>query len=178
MVSVTPRTGYKPAEMIFGQENMSESFLDREKLLPSHHLVQNSKQQIESLTEDLKEMSTKAKEKLIELRQESHERINKTRISKTFKPNDIVFVLDRYTLPGNPRPLKLKFFPSPWVVLKPYFTTCLVKRLADGFTALYSMDDLKLYKGADPIFSTLPPERRLRHANETCLNPSLMQKNL
>jgi len=156
--TVTPRTGFKPAEMIFGQENMSESFLDRDKMLPSHHLVQNNKQQIENLTKELREMSSQAKEKLINLRQESHDRINKSRTDKTFKTNDIVFVLDRYILPGNSRPLKLKFFPSPWVVVKPYFTTCLVKRLADGFTALYSMDDLKLYKGADPIFSTLPPE--------------------
>jgi hypothetical protein len=103
-------------------------------------------------------MSLKAKEELIELRQITHEKVNKNRIDKHFKPNDIVFILDRYNLVGNTRPLKTKYYPSPYVVLKPYFTTCLVKRLADGYTSLYSMDDLKKYQGTDPIFSTLPPQ--------------------
>jgi hypothetical protein len=103
-------------------------------------------------------MSLKAKEELIELRRKTHEKVNKNRIDKHFKPNDIVFVLDRYVLVGNSCPLKTKYYPSPYVVLKPYFTTCLVKRLADGFISLYSMDDLKKYQGTDPIFSTLPPE--------------------
>ena len=33
-----------------------------------------------------------------------------------------------------------------------------MKRLADGFTALYSMDVLKRNQGTDPILSTLPLE--------------------
>ena len=32
--TVTPRTGFKPVEMIFGKDNIAKSFLDREKLLP------------------------------------------------------------------------------------------------------------------------------------------------
>ena len=103
-------------------------------------------------------MSEKARKDLLEIRQGAHDKINKNRIEKQFKTDDIVFVLDRYILPGNSRPLKTKFYPSPYLVVKPYYTTCLIKRLADGFTALYSMDDLKKYKGTDPIFSTLPPE--------------------
>ena len=156
--TVTPRTGFKPVEMIFGQDKMAQSFLDRDRLLPVHHLVRANKEQIAHLTEELQNMSSKAQETLIQLRMDTHEKINKNKIEKHFKPNDIVFVLDRYQLTGNTRPLKTKFFPSPYVVLKPYYTTCLIKRLADSFTALYSMDDIKLYKGTDPIFSTLPPE--------------------
>jgi hypothetical protein len=156
--TVTPRTGFKPAVMVFGQDNMSQSFLDRDRLLPVHHSVRANSEQIATLSEQLKNMSLKAKEELIELRQITHEKVNKNRIDKHFKPNDIVFVLDRYVLIGNSRPLKTKYYPSPYVVLKPYFTTCLVKRLADGFVSLYSMDDLKKYQGTDPIFSTLPPE--------------------
>ncbi len=156
--TVTPRTGFKPVEMIFGQDNMSQNFLDREKLQPIHHLVTTNKSQIEKLSTELKNMSLKAQKDLVQLRLDTHEKVNKNRIEKHFKPNDIVFVLDRYILPGNSRPLKTKFFPSPYVVLKPYFTTCLIKRLADGFTALYSMDDLKKYNGTDAMFSTLPPQ--------------------
>jgi hypothetical protein len=156
--TVSVQTGFKPAEMIFGRDNMSQAFFDREKLLPVHHSVSQNKHAIEKLSLELRNMAKSAQENLIQLRHESNEKTNKNRIEKPFKTNDIVFVLDRYNLPGNNRPLKSKFFPSPYVVLKPYFTTCLVRRLADNFTALYSMDDLKLYKGTDPIFSTLPVE--------------------
>jgi len=156
--TVTPRTGFAPVHMIFGSDNMAQNFLDRDKILPSHHLVSNNREQIAKLSKQLKEMSQKAIEEMIQIRHVAHEKVNKNRIEKQFKVNDIVFVLDRYALPGNTRPLKTKFYPSPYVVLKTYFTTCLVKRLADGFTALYSMDDLKKYRGTDPIFSTLPPE--------------------
>ena len=156
--TITPRTGFRPVEMIFGQDNMSQSFLDRERLLPTHHSVRPNLENIQKLSKELKNMSANAQQTLVQLRIEAHENINKTRLEKHFKPNNIVFVLDRYNLPGNSRPLKTKFYPSPYVILKPYFTTCLVKRLADGFTALYSMDDLKKYRGTDPIFSTLPPE--------------------
>jgi hypothetical protein len=120
--------------------------------------VTQNKHAIEKLSLELRNMANSAQENLIQLRHESNEKTNKNCIDKPFKTNDIVFVLDRYNLPGNNRPLKSKFLPSPYVVLKPYFTTCLVRRLADNFTALYSMDDLKLYKGTNPIFSTLPVE--------------------
>ena len=49
--TVTPRTGFKPVEMIFGQDKMAQSFLDRDKLLPVHHLVRANKEQITQLTE-------------------------------------------------------------------------------------------------------------------------------
>jgi hypothetical protein len=154
--TVSVQTGFKPAEMIFGKDNMSQAFFEREKLLPVHHSVIQNKEHVLKLSTELKNMAKSAQENLIQLRHESHEKTNKNRIDKPFKVNDIVFVLDRYNLPGNARPLKSKFYPSPYVVVKPYFTTCLVRRLADNFTALYSMDDLKLYKGTDPIFATLP----------------------
>mgnify|MGYP003335260423 FL=1 len=156
--TVTPRTGFKPAEMIFGRENMAESFLDREKILPIHHTVTNSKTQINRVTEEIRKMTDEAREKLIELRQIRHEEKNKNRIKREFKVGDICFCLDRYRLEGNTRPLRTKFFPSPYVILKVYFTTCLIRRLADSFVTLYSMDDLKVYKGVDPMFSSLPPE--------------------
>ena len=156
--TVTPRTGFKPVSMIFGNDNMSQCFLDHEPILPKHHLVQSAHLNIERLSAELTNMTNIARDKLIQLRTVTNERLNKNRISKLFSPNDIVFVIDRYELPGNTRPLKTKFFPSPFVVLRPLYTTCLVRRIADGFTALYSMDDLKKYSGADPAFSTLPPE--------------------
>ena len=61
-------------------------------------------------------------------------------------------------MPGNTRPLKTRFHPSPYVVIRPLFTTTLVKRLGDGFTALYSNDDLKKYEGRSPLFANIPKE--------------------
>ncbi len=84
--------------------------------------------------------------------------INKNRIVKKWKENDIVFVLDRLQIPGNPRPLKLRFNPSPYLVVRCLYSTSLLRRNSDGFMALYSNDHLKKYSGADPIFATLPAE--------------------
>ena len=77
--TVTPRTGFKPVEMIFGKDNMAQSFLDREKLLPSHHLVKNYPDQIKQLSSDIKNMSEKARKDLLQIRQEAHDKINKNR---------------------------------------------------------------------------------------------------
>jgi hypothetical protein len=77
---------------------------------------------------------------------------------KKWKENDVVFVLDRLQVPGNTRPLKLKFNPSPYLVVKCLYSTSLLRRLSDNFMALYSNDHIKKYNGADPLFATVPPE--------------------
>ncbi len=77
---------------------------------------------------------------------------------KKWKENDVVFVLDRLQVPGNARPLKLKFNPSPYLVVKCLYSTSLLRRLSDNFMALYSNDHIKKYNGADPLFATVPPE--------------------
>jgi hypothetical protein len=92
-------------------------------------------------------MSKTAKQNLESLREEAHSRENKNRIdkSKNFKKGDIVFALDRYNIPGNSRPLKTTFLPSPYVVIDSYFTTTLIERVADKFRTLISNDDIKKY---------------------------------
>jgi hypothetical protein len=101
-------------------------------------------------------MKNMAIEQIENLRIEQNVRVNKNRTHKEFKPNDIVFVVDRTIVEGSQQPLRTKFSPSPYVVIKPSFTTTLVKRIADGFTALYSNNDLKKFKRLDPMFNTLP----------------------
>jgi len=156
--TVSPKTNFKPQEMVFGSQGAGSSIFDTDTLLQIHPLVKNNRQHIEKTTTDIKEMIKVASERLTQLRLISNERINKNRISKNFKINDYVFVLDRYNMPGNTRPLKTRFNPSPYVVVRPLFTTTLVKRLADGFTALYSNDDLKKYEGKSPLFANIPKE--------------------
>jgi hypothetical protein len=65
-------------------------------------------------------------------------------------------VLDRLQIQGSSRPLKTKFHPSPYIVVKSYNTTTLVKRLADGFMSVYSNDDIKKYSSTSPLFKDLP----------------------
>ena len=55
--------------------------------------------QAKKLTEEILKMSDIAEENLITLRQETNNVVNKNKIKKQFKENDIVFVLDRYNLP-------------------------------------------------------------------------------
>ena len=152
---VSPKTGFKPQEMVFGKETGGNLFLNNEIAEP-HYTVKNNLTLIKQLSQEIKSMKDIATEQINELRKGTIERINKTRSVKEFHKNDIVFVLDRSVIEGNSRVLKTKFSPSPWVVLNPSFTTTLVKRLADGFTSLYGNNDLKVFKKMDPMFNTLP----------------------
>jgi hypothetical protein len=94
----------------------------------------------------------------MDLKVETNERLNQNRITKHFKPNEYVFVLDRFQVPGSSRPLKTKFQPSPYVVVKSYPTTTLVKRISDGYQTSYSNNDLKVYNKTSPLFKDLPTE--------------------
>jgi hypothetical protein len=132
--------------MLFGNIGEGDSFLSAERLVPPHHMVLNDKQMIEQITADIKEMTRVATERLLSLRLFTNKRLNKNKITKNFKPNDYVFVLDRLQTQGSSRPLKTKFHPPPYIVVKSYNTTILVKRLANGFMSVYSNDDIKKKK--------------------------------
>jgi hypothetical protein len=141
--------------MVFGKETSGSLFLNNQIAEP-HYTVKNNTVLINRLSDEIKEMKDIAISHISESKQLQSQRVNKNRTSKEFKQNDIVFVLDRSVVEGNPQVLRTKYSPSPYVVVNPSFTTTLVKRIADGFTALYSNDDLKSFKRLDPIFNTLP----------------------
>ena len=44
------------------------------------------------------------------------------------------------------------------MVVKTFYTTTLIQRIADGFRALYSNNDIKKLKPPNPIYQTLPKE--------------------
>ena len=153
--TISPKTGFKPQEMVFGKDTCGKTFLSNQIAEP-HYTVKNNLVLINQLSKEITEMKEMAIEQIENLRIEQNERVNKNRTHKEFKPNDIVFVVDRTIVEGSTQPLRTKFSPSPYVVIKPSFTTTLVKRIADGFTALYSNNDLKLFKKLDPKFNNLP----------------------
>ena len=119
--TVIPRTGFKPIEMIMGSGPLSKCFLERDNLFPLHHSVKNNAEAVRAISQEISEKSEQAKANLTELRQSSHKSVNKKRIIKEFSVNDIVFTIDRQVVPRNTRPLKTKFHPSPYVVLKPIY---------------------------------------------------------
>jgi hypothetical protein len=173
--TVSPKTGFTPQAMVFGTVSEGQSMLSIHNLIQPHHMVMSNKQHIEDLNKEIKTMVELATDKLKELRIITNERLNKNRVERKFKPNDYVFVLDRLQVPGSARPLKTKFHPSPYVVIKTYATTTLVKRLADGFQSCYSNDDLKRYDATSPLFKDLPPEvsKVLLHDFRNLLNADL-----
>ena len=173
--TVSPKTGYKPCDMVFGPENAGNSFLDTDKLGQPHYFVKSNLAYIETLSKDIREATGVAKDKLTQLRLENNEKVNKNRTDKNFKVNDYVFVIDRTQVPGSSRILRTKLNPSPYIVLRPLWTTSLVKRLADGFTTLYSNTDLKRYDGKSPLFNTLPPEisKVLLHTFDELINTDM-----
>jgi len=154
--TVSPKTNFKPQEMVFGT-GAGDLFLANNIATP-HISVRNNLTHITEISNEIKEMTKIASTLLTELRVTTNEKLNKSRSNKEFKINDIVFVLDRSIVPGNAQVLRTKFSPSPYVVVKPNFTTTVVKRLADGFTSVYGNADLKLFKKFDPEFNTLPKE--------------------
>ncbi len=156
--TINPRNNCKPAELVFGNGIQSKSFLDMENVVPPHHLIKNKRATVESLTKDIDKLLQITKENLEKIRILTAEKLNKTRVNKNFQVNDYVFVLDRTEIPGSTRPLRTKLDPSPYVVLAVKYTTVLVRRLSDGFTSLYSMDDVKKYDHTSELFKEIPKE--------------------
>ncbi len=135
--------------------------MDLDPLFPTHHSIKGHKEEIEKINLEMTEMCKVAQQNIYDLREEVHKTVNKNRIDKKlkFKTGDIVFALDRYNLPGNSRPLKTTFLPSPYVVIESYYMTTLIERLADKFRTLLSNDDIKLYNKKLPEYTkTLPKE--------------------
>ena len=156
--TTSPKTGFKPSAMVYGRDGAGAMFLDSENTAPPNHFVKTHRTHIEQVTAEIRLMTDVATERLTQLRMITNERVNQNRTAKVFKPGDYVFVLDRTVVPGAARVLRTRLSPSPYVVVRPLWTTTLVKRLGDGFTSLYSNSDLKLYEGSSPLFSTLPVE--------------------
>jgi hypothetical protein len=66
--SVSPKTGFRPAEMVLGAEAAGATFLDFINLGPPHYSVKSDKLYIEQLSAEFKLMTEVATRKLTELR--------------------------------------------------------------------------------------------------------------
>ena len=111
---------------------------------------------IEEKHEQIKKISLETRDLIIAKNKKRNEAINKNKFKKNLQVGDICFVKDKQIILGNPRPLKSTFSSSPYVVVKPLFTTTIVKRICDNFEQLYHNDSIKKYIPLDPIFKGLP----------------------
>jgi transposase InsO family protein len=158
--SISPKTKQKPIEMLVGKGPISKAFFELDFTPKLHHSIKNNKSKVDELNKILTNLTQKGLENWEKVSKNQYESVNKNRVVKNFHKGDIVYVIDRYIFIGNPRPLKSKYYPSPWVVLKPYHTTCLIQRIADGFRTLYSNDAIKKLTKEDPIIKNLPKSVR------------------
>jgi hypothetical protein len=156
--TVCPKTGFSPSQMVFGNVGAVLSFFELENLSLPHYFVRNNRQKVESKTKEILEMTKLATEKLSEVRAVQNERKNQNRVEKEFKEGDYVFTVHHPSVAGAARPLKTRLNPSPFIVIKVFFTTVLLKMLADGFMTMYHKDSIKKYDRTSPLFSTLPQE--------------------
>ena len=153
------KTGVAPYNFLFGAESEHSKEPFTQPILPRlHPIIQGKQYSLQEQQIELFKTIADAKGAIKTLRTKQVEKANKTRIHKTFNPNDIVFCLDRSHIQNHSRPLKTVYSKSPYIVLNTYPVTTLVKRLSDGFTQVYSNNDLKLYNKLDPKFMDLPSE--------------------
>ena len=156
--TVCNKTGFTPAQMLFGLDSQNSQLPFNTEIPKLHPLVTNLRTTIEQMNQQVNSMVTTAREIIHENKIKLTEKINTTRVDKQFKVNDIVFCLDRAYQIGNTRPLRTKYSSSPYVVVQVLPTTVIIQRLADGYTQLYSKNDVKVYKPMDPRYSDLPPQ--------------------
>ena len=151
------KTGFTPPEMVFGKST-EPTFLELEKFSPPNYFVKNDTEYIKQISEQIKHSTEIAKETILQMKLNNTDKLNEKRVTANFLPGDIVFVIDKQQIPGNSRVLKTKLSPSPYVVVRSLRTTTIIRRIADGFSALYHNSNIKRYEKTSPLFATLPPE--------------------
>jgi hypothetical protein len=158
--TVSPKTGFKPYSLIFGDMEQGEGFQDLERYASPHYLIKHQKEYLQNLNTKIKTMTDITKARITELRVNTNEKLNEKRSTKDFKTGDIVFIVDMSKIPGNPRVLKTTLSNSPYLVLRPLWSTTLIRRIVDNFVTLYPNKLLKKFdtKDPSPLFNTLPPE--------------------
>ena len=155
--TISLKTNFTPAEMVYGKST-EPTFLELEKFSPPNYFVKNDTEYIKSISDQITASTQIAKEAILQMKIETTEKANEKRVEKSFKPNDIVFVVDTQIVPGNSRVLRTKLSPSPYVVIRSLWTTTIIRRISDGYTTLYHNSILKKYDHTSPLFATLPAE--------------------
>jgi hypothetical protein len=65
--AISPKTGFRPAEMVLGAEAAGNSFLDLSKMAPPHYSVKSNKLHMEQLSREFKTLTEIASKNITEL---------------------------------------------------------------------------------------------------------------
>ena len=156
--SISPRTQFRPAEMLLGIDGAGANLLNLDLLVPPHSFIKSHTAQVADASEQIASMTNQAKDHITQLKMVQNERENKKRVNRRFQVGDYVFCLNRTKVPGQRKALQLKLNPSPFVVLRPLWATSLCQRIADGHVCLFYNGDLKKFNMNSPLFANLPVE--------------------
>jgi hypothetical protein len=149
---VSNQTGFRPLDLLYGKDAENATLNLDPKIFPNFRLLTNNKNRIEEIAIERKKMIQSARELIFTSNIKAKETLNKHRKTRKFQAGQIVFTLDRYVLPGTTRPLKTLYSSEIHVVIKDYFSSVLIQRLADGMKLFYSHYDIKGYNPHSPEF--------------------------
>ena len=150
--TVSNQTGFRPLDLLYGKDAENATLNLDPKIFPNFRLLTNNKNRIEEIAIERKKMIQSARELIFTSNIKAKETLNKHRKTRKFQAGQIVFTLDRYVLPGTTRPLKTLYSSEIHVVIKDYFSSVLIQRLADGMKLFYSHYDIKGYNPHSPEF--------------------------
>jgi hypothetical protein len=157
-VSKTNKTGYSPAEIIFGPNNhLSKSYLDTKELPAIHPLVKNATNEIEKKHGKMQSIMSEVQEKNVQEQSKRLEYVNKHKIFKQFELGDLVFLRDRTIPTGSTKPLRTYLLNDPCIVIQIKDASMVVRRITDNMTIYNrSKNDVKKYIKFDDEFKSLP----------------------
>lgn len=153
------KSKFSPYEIIFGQNtHLSTGYLDHLNLPKLHPIIQSHQLDLEKKNIQLKKILQECQDRIVKERDNRTERRNRTRVLRKFAVGDFVFMKDRSITPGSTKPLRSKFYNTPFVIIYDRPATVLLQRLSDGIVLNRHKDDIKKYVKFSEEFEHLPPE--------------------
>lgn len=151
------KSGYSPAEIIFGPNNhLSSCVLDAEDRPRIHPAVKNNKQGIEKKFDAMKIVMEDARNKIKGTQDKQINSANKNRITRSLDVGDIILIKDRSKVIGSTKPLKTRFYHAPFILLYDMPSTSIIRRIRDSWITGRHKDDIKKYIPFAPEFEELP----------------------
>jgi transposase InsO family protein len=108
--TVSLRTGFKPAVLMYGETQMANCFLDTEEMVPVHHSLRTNKAQLIRTSANVQRIIETAKETITAKRQHEHDTNNENRIIKPFKKRRHCVLIRQVICTGGTSPVKDKIF--------------------------------------------------------------------
>jgi len=161
--AVHSTTGVSPMEMVYGR-NMVDfgpwGLNYGSRVTVDSTSSTDLRPEVQRLREVLEKSARDAREHVLEIKEKYLTEVNKHRKpAHGLEPGKLIFVkrFDKPPVGINPK-FRVRYHPSPYVVVDSKSHSVLAKRLSDGYTTLLHPDFCKEFKDKDPSFQDLPKE--------------------